>query len=202
MKPNYSYAFKDKMATKLTQTDIKTGRIHRCGNCDTACDEKWTTGRFKMVQGRRTDQEKTCFCGRDCANKFARDYLRPTYQSWIAGFEYDIEMLNDFMRMCVDLRRNSKTCFEAIKMVKQNLKVVNMILGGETPQHIVAVEMFKLSEVSMTFAELIGEEEDPMFIAVSADWSGDYSQIDGYNTAMWGRDYAQDKMGCLSIWFE
>ena len=190
------------MASKLTQTNIKTGRIYRCANCEMACDDAWVTGRFKMEMGRRTDKEKSYFCGRDCANKFGRDYLRPTYESWIEGFEFDIEMLSDYMRTCVDLRRKSRTGFEAIKMIKQNLKVVKMILGKETPQHIIAVEMFKLSETSMTFAELIGEEEDPMFIAVSADWEGGYTQIDGYNTAMWGRDYAQDKMGCLTLWFE
>ena len=152
------------MASKLTQTDIKTGRIYRCANCEMACDDAWVTGRFKMEMGRRTDKEKSYFCGRDCANKFGRDYLRPTYESWIEGFEFDIEMLSDYMRTCVDLRRKSRTGFEAIKMIKQNLKVVKMILGKETPQHIIAVEMFKLSETSMTFAELIGEEEDPMFI--------------------------------------
>jgi len=73
-------------------------------------------------------------------------------------------------------------------------------LGRETPRHIVEVELFKLSESAMKYAELVADEEDKGFNQLMNDYD-EYSQMNAYNIAMWAREHCNDKT-CLSMWFD
>ena len=81
-----------------------------------------------------------------------------------------------------------------------------MLLSGDHPLHIMKVEFFKLSESAMELAELVAEEEDPMF----NDWAkdedeefdiGPVTEILAQNVAMQARAMAEDKDQQLSLWF-
>ena len=199
----YLYAFKNKMAKKHSKTEAKTGMIYRCGNCDAMCDDETRMSSYQMVMGRQSNKKVTRFCDRMCLNKYARDELRGDYVKDIKLMETAVELLTMYLRLCVEMGRESKTAFEAVKMTKQQKKVKEMMLGGTHPQHIVAVELFKLSETAMTFAELIADEEDKLFIEwIKMKGGGDYTQIEAYNLATWARNYSNDEASCLSIWFD
>ena len=199
---NYLYAFKNKMAKKHSKTEAKTGMIYRCGNCDAECDGLLSVSGFKMEQGRQSIKHTTHFCDRMCANKFSRDELRGDFIKDIESMTPMVDALSKYLAVIMRLDGDKKTCFEAIRMTKQHIKVKKLMIAGTQPQHIVAVELFKLGETAMKFAELIAEEEDKIFITmVNSRGGGDYTQIEAYNLAMWARDYSNNKQECLGIWF-
>jgi len=155
-----------------------------------------------MVAGRANVQSTHYFCDDACADKYARDFHIEGYTRDVADLTHDLKFLKEVMGDIVGAGRTSKSCFEAIKMTRIQLKCKTMLLGRETPRHIVEVELFKLSQSAMQYAELIAEDEDPVFndIIQGAD-DCDYTQIEAYNLAMWAREQYEDKR-CLSMWFD
>ena len=191
------------MATKkVTQEDIKAGRYYHCGNCDAMIGGGIVTTRSQMVAGRAVCQETLYYCDSACANKCSRDRQIITFTRDTKRLSQHLEILTKFMRGIISAGRTSKTCFEAIKMTRLELKCKTMLLGRETPRHIVEVELFKLSECAMTFAELVAEDEDTYFNNVMKGHdNGLYSQMTAYNAAMWAREHCNNK-GCLSVWYD
>jgi len=191
------------MMKKQSKTDIKRGRIHRCANCDAICGEEVNATSYYMECGRQKECQTLYYCDNACMYKQSRDELRPKLVEQIQPIEKAIVVFTTIMKSNIKLGHKSKTCFEAIRMAKQHLKVKNMLLGGETAQHIVAVEMFKLSEIAMGYAELIADEEDKVLIGYlkELDMIDYYSQVAGYNMAVWAREHSQDTNSCLTLWF-
>jgi hypothetical protein len=191
------------MATKtITQEDIKAGRYYHCGNCDTMISGGIMTNRSKVVAGRPVIKETFYYCDTACANKSSRDRQIITFTRDIKRLSQHLEILTKFMGGIISAGRTSKTCFEAIKKVRLELKCKTMLVGRETPRHIVEVELFKLSESAMTFAELVAEEEDAFFnTTMKGHDNGLYSQMTAYNLAMWAREHCNDET-CLSVWYD
>ena len=154
-----------------------------------------------MVAGRPVDKETLYFCDPACAKKSARDLHISNFTADIKHLSEHLEMLTVIMGNFVRNGRKSKSCFEAIKMTRLQLKCKTMLLGRETPRHIVEVELFKLSETAMKYAELVADEEDKDFNRLMNDYNEYYSQMTAYNTAIWAREHCNDKT-CLSMWFD
>jgi hypothetical protein len=191
------------MATKkLTQEDIKAGRYYHCGNCDTMITGGIVTTRSKMVAGRPVCEDTYYYCDAACANKCSRDRQIIKFTRDLKRLSQHLEILTMFMGGIIRAGHTSKTCFEAIKMTRLELKCKKMLLGRETPRHIVEVELFKLGESAMAFAELVAEEEDANFNnTMKGHDNGLYSQMTAYNIAMWAREHCNDKT-CLSAWYD
>ena len=191
------------MDKKPTKTDIKRGRIYRCANCDAFCDGSFNATSYYMECGREKQCETQYYCDNACMYKQSRDELRPKLVEQVKPIGKAIEVFTTIMKSNIKLGHKSKTCFEAIKMAKQHLKVKNMLIEGKTAQHIVAVEMFKLSEIAMRYAELIAEEEDKTLIGYlkELDMEDYHNEIAGYNLAVWAREHSKDKNCCLTLWF-
>ena len=191
------------MATKaITQEDIEAGRYYYCGNCDAMISGGIITTRSKMVAGRPVCEETLYYCDSACANKCSRDRQIIKFTRDITRLSQHLEILTKFMGGIISAGRTSKTCFEAIKMTRLELKCKKMLLGRETPRHIVAVELFKLGECAMTFAELVAEDEDAYFNNTMKGYdNGQYSQMTAYNIAMWAREHCDDE-SCLSVWYD
>tara|TARA_R110002126_G_scaffold17102_3_gene67352 strand:- start:1498 stop:2175 length:678 start_codon:yes stop_codon:yes gene_type:complete len=191
------------MATKkLTQEDINAGRYYHCGNCDTMIGGGIITTRSKVVAGRPVCQETLYYCDSACANKCSRDRQITKFTRDTKRLSQNLEILTKCMGGIIRAGRTSKTCFEAIKMTRLELKCKTMLLGRETPRHIVEVELFKLSESAMTFAELVAEDEDAFFNDTMKGYdNGQFSQMTAYNSAMWAREHCNDKT-CLSVWYD
>ena len=190
------------MATKkITKEDLDAGRYHHCGNCDAKCSGGIFTRRCLLVAGRPVCKETLYFCDHACASKSSRDRHIDKFTRDIKRLSENLEMLTRIMRDIVGAGRTSKTCFAAIKMTRLELKCKTMLLGRETPRHIVEVELFKLSEIAMEYAELVAEEEDKIFNRLMKCEDNEYTQINAYNVSMWAREHCNDK-SCLSVWYD
>ena len=204
-KPNKR--FKLKMAMKKpTKSDIEAGRVYRCGNCDALCTNKCSIKGDTFVMGRPQHMYTNYYCDLACAYKHSRDRQRPQHESRIEYLKKAERVLKDMLQYYIESKMKSKTLFQAIKMVRQYKKTLTMLLSGESALHIMKVEYFKLSETAMELAELVAEEEDPLFNDCAKDEGeefdiGPVTEILAQNVAMSARSMAEDKYQQLSLWF-
>ncbi len=196
---NQTNAFKLKMAMKKpTKSDIKAGRVYRCENCDAFCNDWCPSITQTFVMGRPTDETTDYYCTVACAIKHSRDGLRTDYEENIEDLKESETVLKEVLQRYILKGKKSKTLFQAIKMVRQDIKTLTMLLSGEYALHIMKVEFFKVSEAAMDLAELIAEEEDNEF----CDELDEYTEYEAQSTAMWARALAEDKEKSLSLWFD
>jgi hypothetical protein len=202
-------AFKLKMAMKKpTKSDLKAGRVYRCGNCDALCTDEVEIIEDTYVMGRPQYVRKTYYCDEACACKHSRDTLRPGYEKNLKLLQRSEADLKDILQVNIHdtelKKKKSKTLFQAIKMVRQYKKTLTMLLSGESTLHIMQVEYFKVSEAAMELAELVGEEEDPVFNKLAKEFAslGFVSEYKAQNVAMNARSMAEDKEDSLSLWFK
>jgi len=187
---------------KPTKSDIKAGRVYRCGNCDALCDGSLPCAEQKFVMGRPQHVSREYYCDLACACKHGRDKQRPKYEANLRLLVESEVDLKELLQCYIECKLKSKTIFQAIRVVRQEIKTLRMLLSGESALHIMKVEFFKLSEAAMELAELIGEEEDPIFTKyANEDNVGPVTELAAQNTAMCARSMAEDKYGSLSMWF-
>ena len=211
----YTIAFTDKDKDKDNQKTMATKKITRdnksvctgmrCGNCDAICLGTLCTEISEMTMGRQSDTKKIIhYCTEACLNKGRRDLQRPIFEQSNLADEMKVDYLKvKYLPRVVEQGRTSKSCFLAIKMLRQGNKVKTMMMSMEYPMHIIKVELFKWKEVAMEYAELVAEDEDPVLNHVTANMVGLYTltQIGAYDEAMWADKMIEDKGGCLSFWF-
>jgi hypothetical protein len=193
-----------KMAMKKpTKSDIKAGRVYRCGNCDALCDGDISYATQAYVMGRPQTESTTYYCDLACGRKHCRDKQRPNYEKRIENRKGTEPVLKEVLECFIHEGKKSKTLFQAIKMFRQEIKSFTMLLSGESTLHIMKVEFFKLSEAAMELAELIADEEDTEFnkLAKEFDSIGPVTEIKAQNLAMYARCMAEDEKGSLSLWF-
>ena len=205
-KPNKR--FKLKMAMKKpTKSDLKAGRVYRCGNCDALCTDEVEIQTNTYVMGRPQLESTKYYCDRACGCKHSRDTLRPGYEKNIKLLKRSEADLKDILQVNIHdtelKKKKSKTLFQAIKMVRQYIKSVTMLLSGESTLHIMQVEYFKISEAAMELAELVAEEEDPVFNKLAKEFASlrFVSEYTAQSIAMGARIMAEDKNDSLSLWF-
>ena len=193
---------------KPTKSDIKAGRVYRCGNCDAFCGGDIMVNNNEYVMGRPQVVSTAYYCDRACACKHCRDNQRPKYENNIEALKRSETCLKDLLECYIhdpDLKgKKSKTLFQAIKMIRQYKKALTMLLGGESALHIMRVEYFKVSEAAMELAELVAEEEDPKFNGYAKKLPksmGPVTEIEAQNIAIHSRFMAEDKNEKLSLWF-
>ena len=192
---------------KPTKSDIEAGRVYRCGNCDALCSNVCSSKTESYVMGRPQVTNTTYYCDYACAAKKCRDKDRPKYESRIEDLTRAERVLKDMLQYYIESKMKSKTLFQAIKMVRQYKKTLTMLLSGNHPLHIMKVEYFKLSESAMELAELVAEEEDPLFNDCAKDEDeefdiGPVTETLAQNVAMSSRGMSEDKHRELSIWFD
>ena len=193
---------------KPTKSDLEARRVFRCGNCDALCTDEVEIIEDTYVMGRPQYVRKTYYCDEACACKHSRDTLRPGYEKNLKLLKRSEADLKDILQVNIHdtelKKKKSKTLFQAIKMVRQYKKTLTMLLSGESTLHIMQVEYFKVSEAAMELAELVGEEEDPVFnkLAKKYPGMGSVTEILAQNVAMSSRGMAEDKHRELSIWFD
>ncbi len=202
-KPN-----KLKMAMKKpTKSDIKAGRVFRCGNCDALCTDDYSSSSLRYVMGRPQTESTTYYCDLACGRKHCRDKQRPELEAKLNVQKQQEQVLKELLQCYIhdsDFKKNkSKTLFQAIKMVRQSIKSITMLLSGESTLDIMKVEFFKFSEAAMDLAELVAEEEDPEFNGWAKEFPSmhPFREYDVQSKAMWARAKAIDKDQELSLWF-
>ena len=188
---------------KPTKTDIEAGRVYRCGNCDALCDDEFGSDSHEMVMGRKQLESQNYYCSPECFCKHSRDTLRPDYEDIVETATMVQDELKALLTNNIKDGKKSKTVFQAIKMCRQEIKTLTMLLSGEYALHIVRVEFFKLSEIAMELSELVADKEDTVFIErYAADViESNYTEYELQNLAMWARTMTDNTEGCLSLWF-
>ena len=189
---------------KPTKSDIKAGRVFRCENCDALCTDEFGSDSHEIVMGRKQLESQNYYCSPECFCKHSRDTLRPDYEDIVETATVVQDELKAMLTTNIKDGKKSKTVFQAIKLCRQEIKTITMLLSGEYPIHIVRVEFFKLSEIAMELSELVADKEDTVFIEVfAADVNeSNYTEYELQSMAMWARAMTDNTEGCLSLWFE
>ena len=188
---------------KPTKSDIEAGRVYRCGNCDALCTDEFGSDSSEIVMGRKQLESTNYYCSEACFNKHSRDTLRPDYEDIVETAGLVQDELKALLTTNIKDGKKSKTVFQAIKMCRQEIKTITMLLSGEYPIHIVRVEFFKLSEIAMELSELVADKEDTVFIEMFASDvnNSNYTEYELQSMAMWARTMTDNTEGCLSLWF-
>ena len=189
---------------KPTKSDIKAGRVFRCENCDALCTDEFGADISEIVMGRKQFESTKHYCSSACSNKHSRDESRPDLEDIVETAGLVQDELKALLTSNIKDGKKSKTVFQAIKLCRQEIKTLTMLLSGEYALHIVRVEFFKLSEIAMELSELVADKEDTVFIEMfAADViESDYTEYALQNMAMWARTMTDNTEGCLSLWFE
>lgn len=188
---------------KPTKSDIKAGRVYRCENCDALCTDEFGSDCSEIVMGRKQLESQNYYCSPECFCKHSRDTLRPDYEDIVESSESVLAALKAMLTNNIKDGKESKTVFQAIKMCRQEIKTITMLLSGEHALHIVRVEFFKLSEIAMELSELVADKEDTVFLEeFAADVNNsDYTEYELQSMAMWARTMTDNTEGCLSLWY-
>ena len=99
--------------------------------------------------------------------------------------------------------KTSKTLFAAIRVEKQYVKTLKLLLSHESTLEILKDEMLTLSEATMTYARLVIADEDPPFnnAVKEAKAFYDYTLVGAYDRAQWAMAHYDDERDILTRWF-
>ena len=147
-------------AKKISEQDKKMGRIHRCGNCDTKCDDTCLAKAFKISWGQRTDEEIYYFCCIDCKKYYMREGTRPTLEGRNAYYNDIIPKVMGLLSR--NLKRGVKIpcLFETIRYFKLMKQAIEMLLSQEHTYAEVAVAFLKARDTALELSEELQDEKN------------------------------------------
>ena len=144
---------------KITQQDMKTGKIYRCENCEIKCDDEFELSLQTYKCGQVQETENTYCCSRDCLEFIQRE--RNVFQ-----YKERIEFNNDKLRLLTEMMKSSIECglkltglFECIKMYKADNKAVNLLLSQEATSAEIIVAFNKVRDEALTMSEIVESDE-------------------------------------------
>ncbi len=109
---------------------MKMGRIHRCENCETKCDETYSAKSFKVSWGQETDEEIYYFCCVDCEKYFVRENSRASkFEPDIASFNEIIPQLMELLSTSLKRGEKIPCLFETIRYFKLVKQAYEMLLS-------------------------------------------------------------------------
>ena len=190
--------------TLQTQTQtMATTYKHRCANCDTSCSDAVYTDRYAITGGRKTALSRDYYCDQACNFKYTRELMRGGYEDNIRDAESNLLRFKQLMTHNVAVGKTSKTLFAAIRVEKQYVKTLKLLLSHESTLEILKDEMLTLSEATMTYARLVIADEDPPFnnAVKEAKAFYDYTLVGAYDRAQWAMAHYDDERDILTRWF-
>jgi len=149
-------------AKKISEQDVKMGRIYRCSNCETKCDDTYHAQGFKISWGQKTEIEHHYFCCEDCEKYYVREKGRPALESSLAYFS---DALPELMEYFQDLLKRgiSVPCFfETIRHFKLMKRAIEMLMSQEHTYAEVAVAFHKARDVALELSEELQDEKNKL----------------------------------------
>ena len=147
-------------ANKITKQDVKMGRIHRCGNCETKCDDTHKTMRFIRSWGQRTHQEYRYFCCEDCEKYYVREGQRAIFKKHLALYKEAIPILMETLSNALKCGEKTPCLFETIRHWKLMKRATEMLLSQEHTYSEVAVAFHKARDVALALSEAVQDDKN------------------------------------------
>jgi hypothetical protein len=149
-------------AKKISEQDMKMGRIHRCGNCDTKCDETYKGETYKLSWGQKTQAKSYYFCCVDCEKYFVREKLRPDLESSLAHYNEVIPKLMELLSHTIKFGKKIPCLFETIRYLKHLTRASEMLLSQEHTYAEVQVAYLKARDVALELSEDLQDEKNKL----------------------------------------
>lgn len=173
------------MATqKLTKQDVSAGRVHRCENCETKCDDKFFGDYCDISYGQRTGNKKLYFCCVDCSHYYTRERAKPQVMRMIKTTDMLLPPLNkllaDTMRAISftdePLKWKATGLFDMVKHQKSLKRACEMLLSMENTSAELAVAFQKARDDCFAVSEIVQSATEAVF-EVCAWLPTDYQQL-------------------------
>ena len=171
---------------------MKMGRIHRCGNCDTKCDDTHSAKYFTNSWGQRTGGgEINYFCCEDCVDYYIREKDRPSFEGAIAYYNKMLPQLMEYLQYSLKRGEKIPCLFETIRYIKLIKRAKEMLLSQEHTYEEVQVAFLKARDVALALSEDLQDEKHKEYFKL------EYKVV--INDAKDCDDLT--KWECLSAWF-
>jgi hypothetical protein len=144
--------------TKVTAMDVKMGRVFRCANCEAKCDDDIKSELCSFICGQRQVKKTNYYCSIDCANYYARDTQRATYEQHRAKYESASIALSDLLRDTLKFKIKINGLFELVKYNKANLNAYTRLLSQENTIAELVVAWDKVKHASYELGEKLHED--------------------------------------------
>lgn len=138
---------------------MKSGKIYRCSNCETKCDDKYAISKNSFKCGQV--QEKSIYygCSLECAEYIQREEVKMDYIKRVGFNSKRIEQYTKLMALSVKDEITLFGLFDCIKMYKAENKALKLLLSreGTSAEIIVAFNTFR--DCSLTLSEILQDDK-------------------------------------------
>lgn len=184
------------MATqKITKKDILAGRIYRCENCETKCDDYHKIHTNKLSWGQSQGEVITeYYCSASCADYAFREQTRPSFQENLDKANQEIAILTGILSRAVKRGEVVYGLFELLRFWKTTKTATEMLFSMTHTFAELAVAFHKARDASYELSEIIRVktpeqvEEDNHFAVMTYNvslnfvtWYGNMMTDDGLN---------------------
>ena len=176
---------------------------HRCANCDSLCSDEEYTDRYSIMGGRKEFMSRHYYCDQACNFKFTQGIMRGCYENYIRDGEFILRRFKNQMSHNVAVGKTSKTLFAAIRVEKQYVKTLKLLLSHESTLEILKDEMLTLGSTAVAYSRLVIADEDPQFNAFIKETKTlyDFTAVGSYDRAQWAMVHYDDEKHALTRWF-
>jgi hypothetical protein len=144
---------------KITEQDMKTGKIYRCANCEIKCDDEFELALQTYKCGQVQKTEISYCCSRDCLDFINREKNVFQYKKRIEFNNYNIGLLTHMMKASIEWGIKVTGLFECIKMYKADNKALNLLLSQEATSAEIIVAFNKVRDEALTMSEIVESDE-------------------------------------------
>ena len=144
--------------TKVTAMDVKMGRVFRCVNCEAKCDDDIKSELCSFICGQKQVEKTDYYCSNDCADYYAREQQRATYEQHRAKYESASIALSDLLRKTLKFKIKINGLFELVKYNKANLNAFTRLLSQENTTAELVVAWDKVKHASYELGEKLHED--------------------------------------------
>ena len=136
------------------------GRIHRCENCETKCDNTYKAQSFSVSWGQRTKEEFRYFCCKDCSNYFTRERQRPALVKNIAYYNRAIPAMMEYLQESLKRGEKIPCFFETIRYFKHMKRAKEMLMSQAHTYAEVQVAFLNARDVALALSEELQDEKN------------------------------------------
>jgi hypothetical protein len=158
---------------KITEQDMKTGKIYRCANCEIKCDDEFELALQTYTCGQVQKTEISYCCSRDCIDFINRERNVFQYKKRIEFNNGKLRLLTEMMKITIECKMKLTGLFDCIKMYKADNKAVNLLISREATSAEIIVAFNKVRDYALTMSEIVESDE-------IKDATGEEAEIYGY----------------------
>jgi len=144
---------------KITQQDMKTGKIYLCANCEIKCDDNISLAlqTYKCGQVQKTDISYCC--SRDCVEFLHLERNVFQYKKRIEFNNDKIGLLTEMMKASIECGMKLTGLFDCIKMYKADNKAASLLLSQQATSAELIVAFNKVRDCALTMSEIVESDE-------------------------------------------